>query len=81
MRTNDLITNPNENKYTTKIARDVIYIALQCRNHIIGTVFISSFVHGAKVNYELLCKLDSFLHEEYVKNGFYLRTVRERDLC
>ena len=68
---NDLIKNPNENKDTTKIAWDVIDIALQCRNHNIGTVFISSIVYNTKVNYELLCKLNNLLYEEFVKNGFY----------
>ena len=33
---NDLIKNPNENKDTAKIARDVINIALRCQNHNIG---------------------------------------------
>ena len=41
---NDLIKNPNENKDKTKIARGIIDIALQCQNHNIGTVFISSIV-------------------------------------
>ena len=67
---NDLIKNPNENKNATKITRDVIDIALQCRSHNIGTVFISSIVYSAKVNYDLLCKVNNFLHEECVKNGF-----------
>ena len=65
-----------------KIARDVIDIALQCRNHNISTVFISSIVYSAKVNYELLCKVNNFLHE-CVKNGFYFidnAAVMERDL-
>ena len=78
-----MIKNPNENKDTTKIARDVIDIALQCRNHNIGTVFISSIVYSTKVNYELLCKLNNLLHEECVKNGFYFidnSAVTERDL-
>ena len=80
---NDLIKNPNENKDATKIPRDVIDIALQCRNHNIGTVFISSIVYSTKVNYELLCKVNNFLHEECVKNGFYFidnAAVTERDL-
>ena len=68
---NDLIKNPNENKDTAKIARDVINIALRCRNHNIGTVFISSIVYSTKVDYEMLCKLNNLLHEECVKNGFY----------
>ena len=68
---NDLIKNPNENKDTMKIARHVIEISLQYRNYNIGTVFISSIVYSTKINYELLCKLDNFLHEKYVKNGFY----------
>ena len=80
---NDLIKNPNENKDTTKIARDVIDIALQCRNHNIGTVFICSIVYSTKVNYELLCKLNNLLHEKCVKNGFYFSdnsALTERDL-
>ena len=51
---NDLIKNPNENKVATKIRRDVIDIALQCRSHNIGKVFISSIVYSTEVNYELL---------------------------
>ena len=43
---NNLIKNANENKDTTEIARDVIDIALQCRNHNTGTVFISSIVYS-----------------------------------
>ena len=62
---NDLIKNPNENKDATKITRDVIDIALQCRSHNIGTVFISGIVYSTKVNYELLCKVNHFLHEEW----------------
>ena len=80
---NNLIKNPNENKYTTKRARDVIDIVLQCRNHNIGTIFISSVVYSTKLNYELLCKLNSFLHEECVKNGFYFvdnSAVTEKNL-
>ena len=80
---NDLIKNPNENKDTTKIARDVIDIALQGRIHNISTVFISSIVYSTKVNYQLLCKLNNLLHEECVKNGFYFidnSGVTERDL-
>ena len=38
---NDLIKNPNENKDAAKIAKDVIDVALQCRNQNIGTEFIS----------------------------------------
>ena len=79
---NDLIENPNENKDATKITRDVIDIALQCRSHNIGTVFISSTVYSTKVNYELLCKVNNFLHEECVKNGFYFidnSAMTERD--
>ena len=49
---------------------DVIDIALQCKNHNIGTIFISSIVYSTKVIYELLCKLNNFLHEECVKKGF-----------
>ena len=80
---NDLIKNPNENKSTTKIARDVINIKLQYQNHNIGTVFISSIVYGTNVNYELLGKLNRFLHEECVTNGFYFvdnSVATERDL-
>ena len=78
-----MIKNPNEN--ATKIARDVIDIALQCQNHNIGTAFVSSIVYIAKVNYELLCKAKNFFHEECVKNGFYFIynsavTEREREL-
>ena len=80
---NDLNENPNENKDATKIARDVIDIALQCRNHNIGTVFTPSIVFSTKVNYELLCKVNNFLHEECVKIGFYFinnSEVTKRDL-
>ena len=45
-----------------KVAKDVIHIALQCRNHSIGTVFISSIIYSTKVNYQLLCKVNNFLH-------------------
>ena len=65
---NDQIKNPND---ATKIARDVIDIALQCQNHNISTIFIASIVYSRKVNYELLCKVNNFLHEGCVKNGFY----------
>ena len=78
----DLIKNSNENKDATKIARDVIDIVLQCQNHNIGTVFISSIVYNTQVNYELLCKGNDFLHEECVKNGYFIdnAAVTERDL-
>ena len=59
---NDLIKNPNENKDATKIAKDVIDIALQFRNLNIGTVFISSIVYSTKVNYRLLCKVNNFFY-------------------
>ena len=68
---NDLIKNQNENKDATKITRDIIDIALQCRSHNIGTVFVSSIVYSTKANYKLLCKVNNFLHEKRVKNGFY----------
>ena len=68
---NDLIKNPNENKDATKIRRNIIDIALQYRTHNIGTVFVSSIVYSTKVNYELLCKVNNFLHEECVKTGFF----------
>ena len=58
-------------------------IALQCRNHNIGTVFIFSIVYSTKVNYELLWKLNNFSHVECVKNGFCFidnLAVKERDL-
>ena len=80
---NNLIKNPNENKDAVKIVRNVMDIALQCRNHNIGTVFISNIVYSTKVNYELLCKVNDFLHEECVKNGFYFidnAAMTERDL-
>ena len=80
---NDLIKNPNENKVATKIRRDVIDIALQCRSHNIGKVFISSIVYSTKVNYELLWKVNNFLCKECVKNGFHFidnSAVTERDL-
>ena len=80
---NGLIKNPNENKDATKLASDVIDIVLQYRNHKIGTVFISSIAYSAKVNYELLCKVNNSSHEECVKNGFYFidnSAVTERDL-
>ena len=79
---NDLIKNPNENKVATKIRRDVIDIALQCRSHNIGKVFISSIVYSTKVNYELLWKVNNFLYKECVKNGFHFidnSAVTERD--
>ena len=47
-----MIKNPNENRDATKIVRDGIDIALQCQNHNIGTVLISSIVYITKVNYE-----------------------------
>ena len=64
------------------VARDVVDIALQCRIHNTGTVFISSIVYSTKVNYELQCKLNNFLHEECVKNGFFIDNspVTERGL-
>ena len=40
-------------------------------------------MHSTKVNRELMCYLNSFLHEERVKNGFYFTDnseVAERDL-
>ena len=80
---NDLIKNQNENKDATKIMRDIIDIALQCRSHNIGTVFVSSIVYSTKVNYKLLCKVNNFLHEERVKNGFCFidnSALTERDL-
>ena len=66
-----MIKNTNENKDVTKVARDVIDIALQCRNHNIGTVFISSIVYSTMAHYELLCKVNNILHKECVKNGLY----------
>ena len=80
---NDLVKNPNKNKDATKITRDIIDIALQYRSHNIGTVFVSSIVYSTKIHYELLCKVNNFLHEECVKNGFYFinnLAVAERDL-
>ena len=72
-----MMKNPNQSKDETKITRDVIDIALQYRSHNVGTVFISSTVYSTKVNYEYLCKVDNFLHEECVKSGFYLLINRQ----
>ena len=72
-----MMKNTNQNKDETKITRDVIDIALQYRSHNIGTVFICSTVYSTKVNYEYLCKIDSFLHEECVKSGFYLLITQQ----
>ena len=67
---NDLLKNLDENKHAAKITMDVMNIAPRCWSHNIGTVFISSIVYITKVNYKLLCKVNNFLHEECVKNGF-----------
>ena len=80
---NDLIKNPNENKDIAQIVRDVVDIALQCRNYNIGTVSISSIVYSTKVNYGLLHKLNNALHEECLKHSFYFidnSAVTEKDL-
>ena len=56
---------------------------LKCRSHNIGPVFVSSIVYSTKVNYELLCKVNNFLHEECVKNVFHFinnLAVAQRDL-
>ena len=41
-----------------KIVRNVIDIALQCPNHNVGTVFISSIVYSTKANYELFVQAE-----------------------
>ena len=76
-------SNPilQEHEYDGTITHDLMKNVN--KNKDIGTVFISSIVHSTKVNRELMCYLNSFLHEERVKNGFYFTDnseVAERDL-
>ena len=55
-------------------------IALQCRNHNLFPVLCIV----PKVNYQLLCKVNNFLHEECVENGFGFidnLEVTEKNLC
>ena len=52
------------------ICNDIFEIALRCRNHNIGEVFISSVAYSSKVSYELIQQLNDFLYRGCKKYGY-----------
>ena len=45
------------------ICNDILEIALRCRNHNIGEVFISGVAYGSKVSNELIQQLNNLLYK------------------
>ena len=45
------------------ICNDILEIALRCRNHNIGEVFISGAAYGSKVSNELIQQLNNLLYK------------------
>ena len=77
---NDLITNV---KSTNNICKDIINIALKCRNSNIGMIFISSIAYSSKVNPASIKQLNGLLFDESRSNGFKFvdnGAVSENDL-
>ena len=45
------------------ICNDILEVALRCRNHNIGEVFISGVAYGSKVSNELIQQLNNLLYK------------------
>ena len=57
----DDLLKSRTNINVSKIAKDVINIALRCRSHNIATNFISSIVYSTKVCHTIIQKLNELL--------------------
>ena len=58
---NDLLKGMPNNVSVDSICNDILEIALRCRNHNIGEVFISSVAYSSKVSNELIQQLNNLL--------------------
>ena len=52
------------------ICNDILEIALRCRNHNIGEVFISSVAYSSKVSNELIQQLNNLLYKRCIEYGY-----------
>ena len=60
---NDLLKGMPNNVCVDSICNDILEIALRCRNHSIGEVFISGVAYGSKVSNELIQQLNNLLYK------------------
>ena len=63
VRINDLLKGMANNVTVDSICNDILEIALRCRNHNIGEVFISGVAYGSKVSNELIQQLNNLLYK------------------
>ena len=52
------------------ICNDIVEIALRCRNHNVGEVFISSVAYSSKVSNELIQQLNNLLYKRCIEYGY-----------
>ena len=52
------------------ICNDIVEIALRCRNHNVGEVFISSVAYSSKVSNELRQQLNDLLYRKCIEYGY-----------
>ena len=60
---NDLLKGMPNNVSVDSICNDILEIALRCRNHNIGEVFISSVAYSSKVSNELIQQLNNLIYK------------------
>ena len=67
---NDLLKGMPNNECVDSICNDILEIALRCRNHNIGEVFISSVTNSSKVSNELIQQLSNLLYKKCIEYGY-----------
>ena len=67
---NDLLKGMPNNVCVDSICNDILEIALRCRNHNIGEVFISSVAYSSKVSNELIQQLNNLLQKRCIEYGY-----------
>ena len=70
VRINDLLKGMANNVTVDSICNDILEIALRCRNHNIGEVFISSVTNSSKVSNELIQQLSNLLYKKCIEYGY-----------
>ena len=80
---NDLPNGMSNNVTVDSICNGILQIALRCRNHDIGEVFISNVAYSSKVSNELIQQLNDSLDNrciEYIYNFMDNGAVSKIDL-
>ena len=67
---NDILKGMPNNVTVDSICNDILEIALRCRNHNIGEVFISSVAYSSKVSNELIQQLNNLIYKRCVEYGY-----------